>query len=318
MINEFNAWNLTGLSQQPKVGVAIAVFNSREHTRECLASLQLSDYSSLYIVVVDDGSLDGTWEMLQQNYPEVVAIRGDGSLWWMGAASLAIRECLQAGCEFVLLLNPDVIVEPTAISTLVNYSISLGRAIVSPVVLDYDNPEVIWEAGHTWGPIIKKIPIIWATRYLYKHGTKVSALPQRPYPTVSVVGRGGLIPRTAFETIGLFDEKRFPHYGADGDLAKRAWRAGYPMYIVPAARVLLHTEQTGRTVPQSFVEAVQNYGLYLVSRKHGEALRVLFFLYVKNVPLYAAIPSYLFGLALNTFRYWQSFATAKRLREGSS
>jgi GT2 family glycosyltransferase len=256
--------------------------------------------------------------MLQRDYPDVIALRGDGNLWWTGATNWAVRECLQAGCEFVLLLNPDVIVEPTTISTLVSNSMSLDMAIVTPVVLDYDNPEVIWEAGHTWGPVVERFPVIWAARYMYKHGAKVSRLPKTPYSTVSVVGRGGLIPRIAFETLGLFDEQRFPHYGADGDLAKRAWRAGHPMYIVPLARVLLHTDQTGRMVPESLREAIWQYGRYLLSRKHGEAIRTLYFLCMKNLPMYAAIPSYLFGLALNTFRYWQRFVKAKRRLRGGS
>ena len=297
---------------RPKVGVALAVHNSCAQTRNCLEALFSSDYGNLHVVVVDDGSSDGTWEMLQQDYPKAIALRGDGNLWWTGATNWAVRECLQAGCEFVLLLNPDVIVEPTTISTLVSNSISLGMAIVTPVVLDYDNPEVIWEAGHTWGPMIEKFPVIWSGGYIYKHGTKVSRLPKAPYSTVSVVGRGGLIPQIAFEVRGLFDGKRFPHYGADGDLALRAWRARYPMYIVPTARVLLHTDQTGMRVPRSFSEAIQHYGRYLLSRKHGEAVKVLYFLNIKNLPVHAAIPSYLFMLVLNTFRYWQKFVQARR------
>jgi GT2 family glycosyltransferase len=292
---------------EPKVGVALAVHNSCDQTRECLRTLFSSDYDNLYVVVVDDGSSDSTWEMLQQEFP-VIVLQGDGNLWWMGATNWAVRECLKSRCEFVLLLNPDVLVQPDTVSTLVNNSVSLDSAIVTPLVLDYDAPECVWEAGHIWGPLFEKLPIIWISRYMYKHKTKVSDLPAEPYSTVSVVGRGGLIPKKAFETLGLFDEKHFPHYGADGDYAIRAWRARYPMYIIPEARVLLHTDQTSMKVPNSFKEAIHHYWRYLTSRKHGEALKVLYYLYTKNLPFYAAIPSYLFGLTLNTVRYWQSFA----------
>jgi len=151
---------------------------------------------------------------------------------------------------------------------------------------------------------------------MYKRGTRVSALPEEPFSTVSIIGRGGLVPRVVFETIGLYDEKRLPHYGADADFALRAWSTGFSAYVVPAARVLLHTDQTGMTVPHSLAEAIRQYGRYLLSRKHGEALRTLYFLNTKHLPVYTALPSYLFMLTFSTFRYWQRFVRAKRRLKG--
>lgn len=293
------------------IGVSLAVHNSREQTQACLLSLFNSENVALHVVVIDDGSTDGTREMVVREFPKVILLRGNGELWWTGATNIGVRECLEADCDAVVLLNPDVIVEPDTIATLYSYSQALDDAIVSPLVLNHDKPDLIWEAGHRWERAFKSFPFFWVSRYIYKHNTPVSEIPRQAYATVSVVGRGGLMPRKAFDILGLFDEKHLPHYGADADMALRAWNVQYPMYIVPDATVRLHTKTTGRSVQQSFRAALKQYWHYLTARKQGEALRVLYYWNVNNMPKYIAIPNYIFLLGLNTFRYWQAYLKAR-------
>lgn len=297
---------------RPLIGVALAVHNRQMRTRECLEALVRSEAIQMYIVVVDDGSEDGTWDMLADDYPQIVRLRGDGTLWWAGATNWAICNCLERECEGVVLLNPDVIVEPDTIAHLVFGARALGEAIVAPIVLDHDEPTRVWEAGHRWEPIVRQVPLVWASRYLYARGTQSSELPKDPYPTVSVVGRGGYLPRRAFEELGMFDERRFPHYGGDADMSLRARRRGYPMYVIPRARVYLHTEDTGRGVPHSLADAVIGYKRYLISRRNGEAIRVLYHYTRNNLPLICAVPTYLLMLAVNSARYWQQYAEERR------
>ncbi len=295
-----------------QVGVSLAVHNSRDLTRECLAALMRSTGVEIYPVVIDDGSNDGTSEMLASEYPGVRVLRGDGNLWWTRATNWGIRVSLEVGCDQVLLLNPDVRVEPDTVAHLARASHTHADAIVAPLVLDCDDPTRIWEAGHSWQPAWKAFPVVWINRYQYKRGTPVSHLPPAIYPTVSVIGRGGLMPRAAFESLGLFDEVHLPQYGADADMTLRAWRKGWPMYIEPKARVVLNTRQTGMRSSPSWRKALEGYGRYLTSRKHGEALRVLWYWSTNNLPLYQALPTYLFMLALNTLRYWQRFLQERR------
>lgn len=290
------------------IGVSLAVHNSCDQVKKCLIAVFESVDVSLHVVVIDDGSTDGTSEMIAREFPQVVILRGNGELWWTGATNWGIRTCLESGCEAVVLLNPDVIVEPDTIALLFSHSSALGNAIVSPLVLNYDKPDLIWEAGHRWERAFKPLPFFWVSRYMYKHDTPVSKIPQHAYPTVSVVGRGGLMPRRAFDQLGLFDEKHLPHYGADADMGVRAWNTKYPMYIVPKATVRLHTKSTGRQIKRTFRAALKQYWQYLTARKQGEALRVLYYWNVNNMPKHIAIPNYVFLLGLNTFRYWQQFA----------
>jgi len=290
-----------------KIGIAIATYNYKEQLENCLNSLLKSEGIELFVVVVDDNSSDGTWQMLEYNFPEITRLKGTGNLWWAGASNLAIKKCLTNQCDGIILLNPDVIVQKDTISNLVNSSVKLKDAIVTPIILDIENPLVIWEAGHRWEPVFTCFPIVWTFRYMFKHGTLISDIPTLPYKTVSVVGRGGYFPKKVFDTLGFFDEKNLPQYGSDAEMGLRAWRHDYPMFIIPSAKVFLNTNNTGRTTPKNLKNAIIYYFHYLVKRKNGEAIKVLFFLNFKNLPLYSALPTYIYMLLLNTFRYWQAY-----------
>jgi len=65
--------------------ILIPVHNRKEFTRQCLLSLRKQTYKKIKIVVIDDGSLDGTGGMLAREFPAVHVIKGDGNLWWADA-----------------------------------------------------------------------------------------------------------------------------------------------------------------------------------------------------------------------------------------
>ena len=287
----------------PQVGIAIAVHNNVARTRECLDAILSSDYSNLFTCVVDDGSTDGTWTVLQDEYPWVNSMRGDGNLWWTGATNLAIRACLEAGSEYVLLLNPDSIVYPKTISQMLKTAGQNPHTVIAAVVVQANAPDTIWWAGTTWGPW-KWFPMIWLIRYQYHAGQKVNELPAVPFQTAETGGRGVLIPRSIFENVGLFDEATFPHYAADNDFGLRVHKAGYNILITPEARVKLYIEQTGMAPVQTLGDLWAGFMQRMFSRKHGEALHCLWHLYRKHTPWYAFIPSFIAGSVWISWRYW--------------
>lgn len=287
-----------------KVGVAIAVHNSRDQTRNCLDSLLRSDCCNLHIVVVDDGSYDGTWEMLKRDYPSVVVLLGDGNLWWTGGNNRAIEACLEAGCDYVLLLNPDVILKPDTILQLLVAASKNPNTIISPVVVRHDRPKIVWWAGSRWQPLIPWFPLIWMNRYIFKAGTPVSKLPAEPFFTSEAHGRGVLVPGNVFKRIGLYDIEHLPHYGADTDFSFRATSAGFAILIVPQIRVRLHVENTGLKPTVTRQGALKGFGDYLTQRKNGEAIKVWWHITQRHLPWYSALPSYLAILGWNSYRYW--------------
>src|ERR1044071_9943972 len=98
----------------PAIYIIIPVHNRLEATRRCLESLRNQMFTRFQILLVDDGSTDGTSEFVKENYPDVMLLTGDGNLWWTGAINLGIRYALLRGSanDAVLVINNDVEVYP--------------------------------------------------------------------------------------------------------------------------------------------------------------------------------------------------------------
>src|SRR6478736_9895838 len=89
--------------------IVIPVFNRKKFTADCLQSLLNQTHRADFIIVVDDGSTDGTWEMLDAVFPEVIVLRGDGNLFWTAAINLGIRCALSLNPDYVMTLNNDTV-----------------------------------------------------------------------------------------------------------------------------------------------------------------------------------------------------------------
>jgi len=283
----------------PPVGVAIAVHNRIDRTRECLEAIAQNEYPNIFVCVVDDGSTDGTWEMLHDDFPKVKAIRGDGNLWWSGATNLAIKACLEAGCEYVLLLNPDCIVKPDTVSQLIECAQSMPDTVVASVVVDIDDPDKIWWAGSTWGPL-EYFPFIWLLRQKFKHGELIGVLPNIPFNTSDVTGRAVLIPKKIFESVGLIDAKTFPQYAGDNEFGLRVTNKGYRAVVEPNVRVLLYVDETGQNVSGGLADLPTQFIKRMFYKKHGEIARCWWHLLRRYAPSYAFWPSY-FSVCAITF-----------------
>src|SRR3989339_1274263 len=94
--------------------IVIPVHNRKDTTLECLQYLHRQTYREYKIIIVDDGSTDGTATAIQDTYPDTTILTGNGQLWWTGAMHKGIQDVLTMAAEtdYVLSLNDDVIVEP--------------------------------------------------------------------------------------------------------------------------------------------------------------------------------------------------------------
>jgi GT2 family glycosyltransferase len=291
----------------PKIGVAIATYNNVTILKECLFALQGSDWPNLYIVVLDDCSSDNTEAMLEISFPEVDIVHGTGELWWTAGTNRAILKCIENDCSFIVVQNPDVIVGPDTITNLFKASEIYHKSIIAPVVLDYHEPNLIWWAGTRWGNVHKFLPFLWTSRYLYKKGSLADSIENTFYQSSEAHGRSVFVPVTVFKEIGLYDEKIFPHYGADIDFSFRAGKYGIKIFIAPEIRVKLYTENTGMRRPINTRDALIGYSQMLFKRKNGEIAVVWWKLLSRYLPLFDRIFTFIFVIFLNTYRYWIGF-----------
>lgn len=202
------------------VWAIVPVHNRIAATRRCLAALQQQLYADrIAVLVVDDGSSDGTSEMLKQDYPAVEVIKGDGSLWWTGAVAKAIeamRPKFRRG-DFVLLLNNDVVLQPDTVSILVTKAVADRSVVWSPVAFSGSSAIACGEAGHT----------------LYHMDRMASALLRGAsrIETISNFGRCTLYPVEVLDHVKNVDAAGFPHYWGDMDFGLRAKRFGYSFAV---------------------------------------------------------------------------------------
>lgn len=274
------------------VGVAIAVHNRKERTRECLIALYENLYEHLHICVVDDGSSDGTYDMLNAEFPDIQIVCGDGNLWWGGGTNLAIKKCLNAGCDSVLLLNPDCIVQADTISKLVKLSDKENDTIIASVVVDINKPEKIWWAGTKWGPL-KNIPFIWILRRIYKDKVDVKSLPSAPYVTSETTGRAVLVPESVFSRFGYIDQDTFPMYAGDNDFGLKVTTKGGRALVHTGAIVRLYSDETGQNIHVGLGGLVIALVKKMFYKKHGELARCWWVLLCRYAPFYAIVPSYI-------------------------
>lgn len=223
---------------QATVFVVIPVFNRRDDTLRCVACLLRQSYQSTHVIVVDDGSTDGTSDALKTQYPIVTVLRGDGNLWWAGSTNKGVEHALHESSpgDYILTLNNDLTVEPTYIESLVRVaSVFPRRTLVgSMAVSNHDSKVVLYCGSHrNWwlGTSRSSVPTV-------RYGAAC-------YETDALPGRGTLIPFEAFAEVGLFDAKLFPQYFADIDYALRCRKAGYEVVVAKEAVVVSDAEKTG-------------------------------------------------------------------------
>ncbi|WP_080240502.1 glycosyltransferase family 2 protein [Spirosoma rigui] len=228
------------------ITIVIPVHNRLHYTRQCLACLSVQTYRNFRIIVVDDGSTDGTDIMISQEFPEVIVMKGDGNLWWTEATNWGVRYALErhkpGQLGFVLTLNDDTRVEPDYLQSMLDAYQEHRPCLVGSVSIDSDEPNKLEYAG-TSMELYTASGRHLAADYHYDYQELVR---KRSFvESHSLPGRGTLIPIELFAIIGLFDSKRYAHYMADIEFSVRARKAGYKLIVSVKSRVYEYVKATG-------------------------------------------------------------------------
>jgi GT2 family glycosyltransferase len=217
------------IGNPPQVTAVVVTYNAMDLLRECLHSLVGQDYPNLKTVVVDNGSTDGSRDMIGEEFPEAVVVGCGENLGFGPGADRGIRRALDEGAEWVFLLNNDATVASDCISKLVGSASRFDAGLVGPKILYHTPPDLIWSAGgrvSLWTGAIEHIGLREPD-----HGQHDS-----PREVGYLSGCALLADTRVFEQAGTFDAAFYPAYVEDVDLCFRARRAGFRVLYEPGAR----------------------------------------------------------------------------------
>lgn len=216
--------------------IVIAVHDRLAATLECFACIAQQTYTDYQVVLIDDGSTDGTADVIRQRYPKTVVLAGDGNLWWTGAMAKGVDYVLTQAkdTDAVLSLNNDVTFEADYLQRLLDTSVQYQQAVVGSLCKDVLPPHDILDAG---------ITMQW---YKYRYGQAAYHPEESVTDAIDTIsGRGVFIPVSVIKRVGNFAAKFMPHYGADYEFGFRVKAAGIRMLVDHQAVVYLKNDLTG-------------------------------------------------------------------------
>lgn len=260
------------------VYIIIPVHNRKEITLACLNNLRdtgaLEKYS---VILIDDGSEDGTEDAVIAEYPSILLIKGTGDLWWTGAIKKGMENADNLGAEYIFWLNDDCQLSNDTLPVLIEFMQEHPHTITAPRCVA-ENSNLTIENG-----------CVTRSRATANSGevTWVDSL------SGYCVG----IPRPVFEAVGFPDEKKFPHYAGDDTYILRATRETFKACIVGDAAITL----------KNFSDPEYSFHNYLKNRfKNFPKVHDIFFKkksrYYLHSQFYYYLEKYTFiqGLALFT------------------
>jgi GT2 family glycosyltransferase len=262
--------------------------------RPCLESLARQADSSFETVVVDNGSSDGSLEMLAREFPSVRIIPLRENRGFSIANNVALRDALARGFEYVMLLNNDTIVDPDCVEELLA-AIAADESIaaVCPKIYFAAQPDVFWYAGADFS--------LWTARLIQRGWRQKDAGQFDRCLEVSVAtGCAVLLRASALRDAGLLDEMLWA-YLEDVEWSIRFLHHGYSLRVAPKARVWHHDGATWVGMLGGGSQAKRQYfstrNMILIGWKHAR---------------WWQLPSYALGVLVNELAFYTALRILRR------
>jgi GT2 family glycosyltransferase len=215
--------------KSPSVLVILVVKDGAAWVRATLAALSKQRYPRLGVIAVDNGSSDGSAEILKTMLGEPRVVSLPENVGFPAAVAEALRRAGNAGsADYLLLLHDDALLSPSALVRMVETAERIDRVgVVGPKIVDWDDPTILREVG------------LSADRFAYPFSPlEEEELDQGQYDrardVLYVSSSAMLVARGAWQRIGLPDE-RFGSSFEDMDFCWRARLAGYRVVMTPRA-----------------------------------------------------------------------------------
>jgi GT2 family glycosyltransferase len=278
-----------------RLSIVIPVYDGWNTLSKCLEALVNSSWQDFEVLVVDHGTEDvdrpDTLPFADRLTLQLIPASPD--LWWTGATNVGIRAALQNNnAQYIMLLNHDCYLAADALSILMELTESNADTLIAPVQVDAESHKVLVRKAYTL--------------YLLGFPTVIPPVlfspdPASPIESTGMIvgGRGVVIPKKVFSTIGLLDETHLPHYGSDNDFYLRCRVAGYRLSTAALARVYVDSSQTTEASSIGRLTLPRFLATFTERRSHRNVSDQAQ-LFRKHYPIRRL---YWIGVALNLVRY---------------
>ncbi|MCZ6657672.1 MAG: glycosyltransferase family 2 protein [Gammaproteobacteria bacterium] len=264
-------------SWQSRHVVALIVLNHnrKQMLLECLRHAEASSYEALHIVMVDNGSTDGSVEAVESFHPKVRVVRNTVNVGVAGGRNTGIRWVKEhLNVRYVVFIDNDTLLDRDAIAQLVAAVRDDDRiGLAAPKAYrSKENKMLVSAGGMHFNPytgVVRDVASGRMDRGQYNRSKEIQACP----------GFAFLVRCEVFPRVGYFDETFNPYGWEDIDFSLRARRAGFRIAYAPAA-IIYHTGgRAGRGVVSLYEHHKARNMLYFIKR-HTTMLQWIVFLCV--------------------------------------
>ncbi len=226
------------------LGIVLPSYNRKNLLRETISQLvdqsQHLNQIQTEIIVVIDGSTDGSIEMIKNEFDMVHIVMGNGNWFYTKSMNEGFKYAQKFNPDYILTLNDDIILGDNYLKEMTSAISKVEpNSIIGCVALTENKPHRILFSG-------EKKYISWRQKHIKYHSNfKIIDDEELKgiHPSVILPGRGMLIPNSVLKEVNYFDEY-FVQYHSDTDFCLRAGKAGYKIYISWDARLLSYIEET--------------------------------------------------------------------------
>lgn len=270
--------------EYPKVYVITLSFNRKEDTIECIESLRKMNYPYFKILVVENGSTDGSGQAIKDRYPDLEMVEIKRNIGYAKGFNTGIKYAFMEGADYFLILNNDIIVDPEALTELVKTAQEDEEiGFVSGKVYYYNDPKRIQTVGRKTHPVY-----LVGDHVGYGEYDEGQYDEKKEYDFIDDVFL--LVRRDVYEHVGGYDENFFFHW-EETDWCARVRRAGYKIIYTPGAKIWhkgLLTTSNGMSPLALFYITRNQFPFIWRNAEPVQFRKILLHLFFREYPLNAA------------------------------
>ena len=219
---------------EPSVAIILVNWNTFDFSKSCIEQLHELSYHNFKIILVDNGSSDGSGEKLKSLFPEVTYIKNENNQGFTGGNNIGIEHALKENFDLIFLLNNDTYFGKDFLSPLVRFlekNQSVGA--VQPLIFENEKRDKVWHAGGKFSRFKGSSKSI-----------KVKNSLNSPYSSDWLTGCALMIRSSIVREIGPLKATYFAYF-EDVDWSLRIRKTGLELYIVPQS--MIYHEVSGST-----------------------------------------------------------------------